>query len=278
MSPVPKQYSEGGRTAPPPPVRAGRTVDGRAPRSLRQRFSALANLRPFLRMIWEIHPGIALATVLLRLLRALLPVATLYVGKLIIDEVVRLAQLPGAPRELCATGSRAASLRPLLGLARPRARPRRRSPTSRPPRSRCSSRLLAERFTNTASVRLMEHAATLDLEDFEDSEIQDQLERARRQATGRIGLLCQLFGQAQDVVTIVAFAAGLVVYAPWLIAAPGSSRWCRPSSARRTSTRTGYSLACAADAERARARLPALRRRERRDREGGEDLRPRRAS
>ena len=30
-------------------------------------------------------------------------------------------------------------------------------------------------------------------------------------------LMSQLFGQAQDVVTIVSFAAGLVVYAPWLI-------------------------------------------------------------
>ena len=29
--------------------------------------------------------------------------------------------------------------------------------------------------------------------------------------------MSQLFGQAQDVVTIVSFAAGLVVYAPWLI-------------------------------------------------------------
>jgi ATP-binding cassette subfamily B protein len=64
----------------------------------------------------------------------------------------------------------------------------------------------------------MEHAATLDLEDFEDSELQDRLDRARRQAGGRLTLISQLFGQAQDVVTIVSFAAGLVVYAPWLIA------------------------------------------------------------
>ncbi len=63
----------------------------------------------------------------------------------------------------------------------------------------------------------MEHAATLDLEDFEDSELQDRLERARRQAAGRTRLIGQLFNQAQDVVTIVSFAAGLVVYAPWLI-------------------------------------------------------------
>jgi ATP-binding cassette subfamily B protein len=64
----------------------------------------------------------------------------------------------------------------------------------------------------------MEHAATLDLEDFEDSELQDRLERARRQAAGRMTLIGQLLAQAQDAVTIVTFAAGLVAYAPWLIA------------------------------------------------------------
>ncbi len=64
----------------------------------------------------------------------------------------------------------------------------------------------------------MQHAASLDLEDFEDSEVQDRLERARQQASGRTGLMSQLFNQAQDVVTIVSFGAGLFVYAPWLLA------------------------------------------------------------
>ena len=63
----------------------------------------------------------------------------------------------------------------------------------------------------------MEHAATLDLEDFEDAEFQDQLERARRQTSGRMTLMGQLFGQAQDIVTVASFAAGLIIYAPWLI-------------------------------------------------------------
>jgi ATP-binding cassette subfamily B protein len=77
--------------------------------------------------------------------------------------------------------------------------------------------LLSERFTNATSVRLMEHAATLDLEDFEDAELQDKLDRARRQTMGRMTLMGQLFGQAQDAVTVVSFAIGLLVYAPWLI-------------------------------------------------------------
>jgi ATP-binding cassette subfamily B protein len=77
--------------------------------------------------------------------------------------------------------------------------------------------LLSERVSNASSVRLMEHAATLDLEDFEDAGFQDQIERARRQTSGRMALIAQLFGQAQDTVTVVSLAAGLLVYSPWLI-------------------------------------------------------------
>jgi ATP-binding cassette subfamily B protein len=77
--------------------------------------------------------------------------------------------------------------------------------------------LLAERFSISTSVRLMEHAATLDLQDFEDSESQDKLERARRQASGRMALMSQLFSQAQDAITILSLAAGLALFTPWLI-------------------------------------------------------------
>jgi ATP-binding cassette subfamily B protein len=78
--------------------------------------------------------------------------------------------------------------------------------------------MLSELFSISTSTRLMEHAASLDLEDFEDSELQDKLERARRQAGGNIGVLNQVLTQAQDVITIASFAAGIVLLAPWLIA------------------------------------------------------------
>jgi ATP-binding cassette subfamily B protein len=77
--------------------------------------------------------------------------------------------------------------------------------------------MLGELFTNNTSVRLMEHAATLDLAGFEDSDLQDKLERARRQTAGSTWLLGQLAGQLQDLITLASFAAGLVIFAPWLI-------------------------------------------------------------
>ena len=77
--------------------------------------------------------------------------------------------------------------------------------------------LLSDRFSDETSLRLMHHAATLDLRDFEDSETQDKLDRARRQASGRSGLVSLLLGQAQDLVTLAGFAAGIAAYTPWLI-------------------------------------------------------------
>src|SRR5688500_8329122 len=177
--------------------------------SLRQRFSALRNLPPFLRLIWQTSRSLTLGNAALRLLRAVLPVAMLFLGKLIIDEVLILAGQGGATwasgkldllAMLIALELAIAVLSDVVGRV-----------------VSLLDALLSERFTNETSIRLMEHAATLDLEDFEDSELQDQLERARRQTMGRSSLLTQILGQAQDVVTILTFAAGLVAYAPWLI-------------------------------------------------------------
>ncbi len=217
---MPKQYSMGGRANPtaappgrgsprePPPAR-------KAPGNLRERFVALRNLPPFLRELWATSPPLLLANLALRLLRALLPIATLYVGKLIIDEVVVLVQAGGFADTLADAAASGrfnhlglflviefglAVLSDLLGRV-----------------VSMLDALLSEKYTNATSIRLMQHAATLDLEDFEDSEMQDQLDRARRQTIGRSALMGQLFGQAQDLVTVIGFGAGLIVYAPWLI-------------------------------------------------------------
>ncbi len=210
---MPRHYSMGGRSGPPAGAATGTPP---ASRSLRERFGALRNLPPFLGLIWRTSRGLTLVDLVARLVRALLPVATLYLGKLIIDEVVRLAQAGGAPASLggwLASG-RLASLGWLLALEFALAV---LSDVLGRTVSLVDS-LLSEQFTNATSVRLMEHAASLDLEDFEDSELQDRLDRARRQTMGRTTLMSQLFGQAQDIVTIASFAVGLLVYAPWLIA------------------------------------------------------------
>ncbi|AWH19648.1 ABC transporter ATP-binding protein [Stenotrophomonas sp. ZAC14D2_NAIMI4_7] len=184
--------------------------------SLRQRFKAMRNLPPFLRQVWQTSPALTLASLGLRIIRALLPVAMLYVGKLIIDTALHLSQ-HGAGFPPLGEALSSGLLNPLLellalefGLA-----------IASDLLGRLVSyadALLSELFANATSVRLMEHAATLDLEDFEDPDLQDKLDRARRQTMGRMNLMSQLFGQVQDAITVVSLAVGLLVYAPWLIA------------------------------------------------------------
>ena len=199
----------------PDPMRRRDRLRDPPPQPLRARLGALRNLPPFLKLVWQTSPALTLGQALLRIVRALLPVVALYIGKLIIDEVVLLAGTPHPDDTLQAWLESGAldrigwllALEFLLAVA---------SDVLGRAVSLLNA-LLSERFSNETSLRLMAHAATLDLEDFEDSELQDRLQRARQQAAGRSSLIAQLFGQAQDVITVVSFAAGLIAYAPWLI-------------------------------------------------------------
>lgn len=183
--------------------------------SLRQRFKAMRNLPPFLRQVWQTSPSLTLASLGLRLIRALLPVAMLYVGKLIIDTALHLSQ-HGAGFPPLGEALSSGLLNPLLGLLALEFGLAIASDLLGRLVSYADA-LLSELFANATSVRLMEHAATLDLEDFEDPDLQDKLDRARRQTMGRMNLMSQLFGQVQDAITVVSLAVGLLVYAPWLI-------------------------------------------------------------
>src|ERR1041384_7211119 len=56
--------------------------------SWRDRFRALRNVRPLLRMVWETSPPLVVTTAVLRLVRGLLPLSMLWISKLILDAVV----------------------------------------------------------------------------------------------------------------------------------------------------------------------------------------------
>ncbi len=149
-------------------------------------------------MVWETNPFLAVISVVCRLLRAALPLATLYVGKLIIDAVVRhestrIWKLVAAELALAVASD-------LLGRA-----------------VTLADSLLGDRFTNRLSVDLMQHASTLDLAHFEEPEFYDKLERARRQTMGRLQLMSQLMGAAQDLVTLLTLTSALFVFSPWLL-------------------------------------------------------------
>ena len=77
--------------------------------------------------------------------------------------------------------------------------------------------LLGDLFANRTSVQLMQHAASLDLQQLEDAEVYDKLERARRQTVGRIGLFTGILASLQDLITLVSLAIAITVYVPWLL-------------------------------------------------------------
>lgn len=201
-------------TIPPPPGRPPRR--GRqqpdSPPSWRERLAATRHLPRLLRLVWQTHPGYSTAMIALRALRAVLPVGVLWIGKLIIDGVVAalshgrivagdhkghpyegLAILVGAEFGLAVAGEILARGSALV------------------------ESLLGDLVANRTSVELMGHAASLDLEQLENSEIYDKLERARRQTVGRIGLVTGLLASVQDLVTLITLAVALTVYVPWLL-------------------------------------------------------------
>jgi ATP-binding cassette, subfamily B, bacterial len=170
---------------------------------MRERVAAFRYILPFVRLVWETGPALTLSMAALRLARAFVPVAVLWVGKLIIDTVV-------AARE---GGADTARLWRLLALEVALA-------LAGEILSRASAvveSLLGDLFSNRSSVLLMRHAATLDLYQFEDPDFYDRLDRARRQTTGRLGLLAQLLSMGQDALTLASLAAALLVYSPWLV-------------------------------------------------------------
>lgn len=172
--------------------------------SFKDRFSALSNLPAFFKLVWQTSPMLALANALLRLIRSAIPVALLYVGKLIIDQVVHAGNGSGDSHtylwQLVAIEFGLAVLSDALSRA-----------------NALVDSLLGDLFANYTSIKIMQHAAILDLDQFENSAFYDKLERARQQTVGRTILLSQVLGQVQDFITMGFFAAGLIVFNPWLI-------------------------------------------------------------
>lgn len=183
----------------PPPHKASET-----PQSWRQRFEALRNVPPLLRMVWETSRLLTISTLLLRVFAALFPLATLWVSKMIVDLVVRAIRHQPFHRSdiwkllilelLLAIG--ADTLARFISLV---------------------DSLLGDRFTNHVSIRLMQHANSLDLVSFEDPIFYDKMERARRQTTARLGMLASLAGMGQQLLTLLSLLSAVLLYYPWLL-------------------------------------------------------------
>ncbi|MGN6539993.1 MAG: ABC transporter ATP-binding protein [Ginsengibacter sp.] len=172
--------------------------------TLKEKFAALGNLPRFFKLVWETNHWYAILDILLRLIRSAIPVSILYIGKLIIDQVILLSTTHSTNLGVLWKLVLAELALAIVSDALARA-------------TALVDSLLGDLFSNHTSVKIMEHAATLDLDQFEDSEFYDKLERARQQTIGRTILLSQLLSQVQDIITMAFLLVGLMAFNAWLI-------------------------------------------------------------
>ena len=170
----------------------------------KERLKALKNIPPVLRMVWDSGRVVVLSGSVLRVVAALIPLSMLGVTRWIIDAIVAHVSsrqpLPHAFWWFVALEFALATLGTVLSRTI----------------DYCDS-LLADKFTRHISVRIMEHASRLDLVCYEDPVFYDKLERARVQATDRLGMIQAIGRVLQQVVTTATLAASIFVFSPWLL-------------------------------------------------------------
>ncbi|MGA8866840.1 MAG: ABC transporter ATP-binding protein [Candidatus Sulfotelmatobacter sp.] len=170
----------------------------------RERISALRNVPAVLHIVWESGRLVVVLGLVFRLIASFLPLGLLWVTKLIIDGIVRaitthqavtsrLWWLVAAEFSLAVFGSVLSRGIDFLDA------------------------LLADKYTRHVSVLVMKHAAQLDLTAYEDPVFYDRLERARVQATDRLGMIQSIGRLVQQVITTVTLSVSIMLFSPWLL-------------------------------------------------------------
>ncbi len=164
----------------------------------------MRNLPPVLKIVWDSGPVVVALGFVFRLLAAVLPVGLLYVGKLIIDTIVDVVSkhqpIPHKLWWLVVAEFLIALLTSVVAQV-----------------ISFLNQLLADKYTRHVSIRVMKHAAELDVIAYEDPVFYDRLERARVQATDRLAMI-QMLGQLlQQVITAITLSLSIIYFSPWLL-------------------------------------------------------------
>src|SRR3984885_2145334 len=172
--------------------------------SWRERFSALRNVPAVIRFVWESGRTVVVLGLIFRVAAALLPPALFWVSKLIIDTIQRLVTThqPVGARLWWLVGAEFALAVAAGVLGRV---------------IDYLDALLAGKYTHHVSVRVMQHAAGLDLLAYEDPAFYDRLERARVQATDRLYMIQAIGRLIQQVITTITLSVSIMFFSPWLL-------------------------------------------------------------
>ena len=170
----------------------------------RDRLSALRNVPTVLQFVWESGRAVVVLGLVARVIASLLPPALFWVSKLIIDNIFRIVTTHQAISSrlwwLVAVEFAIAVSMGLVGRL-----------------IDYLDALLAGKYMNHISVRVMEHAASLDLLAYEDPVFYDRLERARVQATDRLYMIQAIGRLIQQVITTITLSISIMVFSPWLL-------------------------------------------------------------
>ena len=171
---------------------------------LKDSFNSLTYVPRFFKEIWRTNKKLFLISAFCRLIAALLPVVILWVGKIIIDEIIRITTQGEKDFSelwkyvliefilvvISDLVSRAISL---------------------------TDGILGDQYNIQTSVKIIQKTNEVDISLLEDSEFYDKLERARTQTMGRVDLMSNVLGQAQTSISILTLVAGLIYFEPYLI-------------------------------------------------------------
>jgi ATP-binding cassette subfamily B protein len=174
------------------------------PSPWRERLQALKNVPPVLKIVWDSGRYVVALGLLFRVFVSLVPVSTAWVTGLIVNEATAIYYhraglsayiwwLTALEFALAITGS-------ILGRL-----------------IDYYDAVLADRYMRHISIRVMDHASQLDLQSYEDPIFYDRLERARVQATDRLGMIQSIGRLFQQTITVISLSVALVYFSPWLL-------------------------------------------------------------
>ena len=201
---------------PRPPVAAPTDPpDPPVPLSPRARFAqwrsnagaTLVGVPRAARLVWEAHRGYTIGLAVFSVIFGILPTATAWVGKLLIDAVVAAVNSKAAPAE-------ATLVVELVGLQLALTLGSALLQTVRNLNQQALQELTARRVQRM----LMEHANRLDLSFFENPQFYDALQQAQREASYRpVNMVEQMFGLVRSAITFLSMIA-LISRLGWVVA------------------------------------------------------------
>ncbi|REC95775.1 ABC transporter ATP-binding protein [Kushneria indalinina] len=175
-------------------------------------FNVFRYTRRALTLVWQTSRVMMLGLALATLVAGVLPAVVACVGQLIVDGVVTaMSAYPDQATDLSTVLSPVLSLVVIEGVLIALMALAQRV-------LEAQQSLLRAQLGQKVNVMLLDKAGELSLAQFEDSEVYDQLTRARREASTRpLALVTKTFSLLQNAISLVSFSVLLVQFSPWAL-------------------------------------------------------------